>query len=67
MTPIEIRGAIMFITGEKPNDFAESRGIARSTLHRVIKSEMRTQSVRQVISDAVKLPVHELWPEGQKS
>ena len=48
----------------KPDDFAESKGIARSTLHRVIKNEMQTVSVRQMISDEViNIPVKEIWPE----
>jgi len=65
MTPIKIRGAIMFITGEKPNDFAESRDIARSTLHRVIKNELQTESVREIIAEAVGFSVDELWPEEE--
>ena len=59
---VEIRGAMMFFTGMKPDDFAESKGIARSTLHRVIKNEMQTVSVRQMISDEViNIPVKEIW------
>ena len=66
MTPIKIRGAIMFFTGMMPNDFAESKGIARSTLHRVINNKLQTEAVREVISGGVDIPVSEIWTEVEE-
>ena len=66
MTPIEIRGAIMFITGLMPNDFAAQHGIPICTLHRVIKREQRTEKARVAISKAIGKTIDEIWPEEKE-
>lgn len=63
MTQIEIIGVIMFVTGGRPKTLAAANDINEQTMYRVIKGELRTKSVRQVISTAVNIPVGELWPE----
>ena len=63
LKPMQIRGAIMLVAGEMPNDFAKKRGITRSTLHRVINNEMQTEHVRKAISKAIGFSIKELWPE----
>ena len=53
MTPLQIRGAIMLATNMMPNDFARTRNIHQTTLHRVINSELKTPRVRKAIADAI--------------
>jgi len=66
MTQIEIIGAIMFSTGLRPADFAVKNSINTQTMYRVIKDELQTQHVREVISEAVGLSIGEIWPQKKE-
>lgn len=67
MTQIQIIGAIMYFTGMRPAQFAESKGVNTQTLYRVIKNKWQTQPVREAIAEATGLSIDELWPEKEKA
>lgn len=65
MTQIEIIGAIMFKTGLRPAEFAVKNSINSQTMYRVIKNELQTQHVREVISEVIGVSINEIWPDAR--
>ena len=63
MTQIEIMGAIMLCTGLRPYKFAELHGLNVQTLYKVIKGDLRTEIVRNIISEETNIPVNDLWQD----
>lgn len=63
MTPLQIRGLIMFKTNMMPAAFGKTAGISVATMHRTITATTKSKRVRDIISNATGMVVKDLWPE----
>lgn len=63
MNQLQILGAIMLATGERPAELAKKNGIAVSTLYLVAKGKYpKKVLVRQLIAATIGKPVDEVFP-----
>ncbi len=53
----------MLATSKYVPDFAAENGIQKKLMYRVIKNESVNVDVRNLISDTIKKPITEIWPE----
>ena len=56
----------MLATSKTVIDVAIENGYSKHTFYRVIKNESPSAAVRILISDIIKKPVNEIWPDKIK-